>query len=165
MTWALPLIKNTMSSVSPVSYRQQSPSALDYLDFPDAVQDIVFDPNIGWSLVPSEPALLHFHTMWPDAGMPALPCPLSREQRLQLRDDGCVCIYVTAMRRVGKGVMTGRRLDLCMCVQRKEGCAFPKGLHQHRPWAPQAVHVNWIPWGSGKQKWSSIRSIWTQCCL
>lgn len=45
--------------------------------------------------------------------MPAFPCPFSGEQRLQLCADGCVCMYIIAMGCVGKGVRTGRRLDLC----------------------------------------------------
>ena len=99
--------------VTSVSYGQQSPSALDYLEFPDAVQDRAFHPNTVWSLVPSEPELLHFHTVWPDTGVSVLPCPFSREQRLQLHADGCVWVYITVMWCVGKGMRTGRVPHLC----------------------------------------------------
>lgn len=127
MSWALPLVNNIIPSVLPVSYRQQSPSALCYLEFPDAVRDRAFDANMALSLAHSEPELLCSHTMWPDTGIPVLPCPFGRAEI------EAVCwwlrVYVMVIRCVGKGVRTGRRLALCsvhVCVQRNEGCTFPK---------------------------------------
>lgn len=129
ITWALPLVNNIMPSVLLVSYTQQRPSALGYLEFPDAAQDRAFDANTALSLAHSEPELLCFHTTWPDTGMPVLPCPFGRAET----EVACwwLRVYVMVIWCVGKGVRTGRRLALCSvhaCVRRNKGCTFPKAF-------------------------------------
>lgn len=74
---------------------QKSLSSLDYLEFPDAVQDRAFDPNRMWSLDSSEPELLHFPTVWPGTGISVLPHAFGREQRTAAVCWWlCVCVCV-----------------------------------------------------------------------
>lgn len=68
-----------------------------------------------------------------------------------------------------QGRVRGRAGDwicaVCECVLRKEICTLPKGLHQHCPWPPQAVHVILITsWECGKQSrqelLGALRAYW-----
>lgn len=85
----------------------KSLSSLDYLDFPDAVQDRAFDPNRIWSLASSKPELLHFHTVW----------DICATMSIQERAENGSCVLMAACVCSGHAVCgDGQEVAFVLCV-------------------------------------------------